>query len=93
MSVQLEPSFNPRSVAVIGASRREGTIGNQVTKNLIEGKFEGPIYPVNPGAGEILGLKAYPSIEDVPEPVDAAIYCVPADKVLDVARQCAKAGV
>jgi acetate---CoA ligase (ADP-forming) len=93
MSAQLEPIFNPRSVAVIGASRREGTIGNQVTKNLIEGKFEGPIYPINPGAVEILGLKAYKSIEDVPEPVDAAIYCVPADKVLDVARQCAKAGV
>jgi acetate---CoA ligase (ADP-forming) len=93
MSSQLEPIFNPRSVAVIGASRREGTIGNQVTKNLIDGKFEGPIYPINPGATDILGLKAYPSIGDVPEPVDAAIYCVPADKVLEVARQCAKAGV
>jgi len=90
---ELEPIFNPRSIAVIGASRREGTIGQQVTKNLIEGKFPGPIYPINPGATEILGLKAYPSISDVPEPVDAAVYCVPADKVLDVARQCAKAGV
>ena len=90
---ELEPVFNPRSIAVIGASRREGTIGQQVTKNLIDGKFPGPIYPINPGATEILGLKAYPSIGDVPEQVDAAVYCVPADKVLDVARQCAKAGV
>ena len=90
---ELEPVFNPRSIAVIGASRREGTIGQQVTKNLIEGKFPGPIYPINPGATEILGLKAYPSIGEVPGPVDAAVYCVPADKVLDVARQCAKAGV
>ena len=90
---ELEPVFNPRSIAVIGASRREGTIGQQVTKNLIEGGFPGPIYPINPGATEILGLKAYPSIGDVPGPVDAAVYCVPADKVLDVARQCAKVGV
>jgi len=90
---ELEPVFNPRSIAVIGASRREGTIGQQVTKNLIEGKFPGPIYPINPGATEILGLKAYPSIGEVPGPVDAAVYCVPADKVLDVARQCAKVGV
>jgi acetate---CoA ligase (ADP-forming) len=90
---ELEPVFNPRSIAVIGASRREGTIGQQVTKNLIEGKFPGPIYPINPGATEILGLKAYPSIGEVPGPVDAAVYCVPADKVLDVARQCAKIGV
>ena len=93
MRPELEPIFNPKSVAVIGASRREGSIGNQVTKNLIEGKYPGPIYPINPGAGEILGLKAYPSIGDVPGPVDAAIYCVPADKVLEVARECAKVGV
>ena len=93
MRAELEPIFNPKSVAVIGASRREGSIGNQVTKNLIDGGYPGPIYPINPGAGEILGLKAYPSIGDVPGPVDAAIYCVPADKVLEVARECAKVGV
>src|SRR5512137_1090300 len=90
---ELEPIFNPRSIAVIGASRREGTIGQQVTRNLIEGKFPGPIYPINPGAGEILGLKAYPTILDVPDPVDAAVYCVPADKCLEVLQQCAKKGV
>ena len=93
MRPELEPIFNPKSVAVIGASRREGSIGNQVTKNLIESKYPGPIYPINPGAGEILGLKAYPTIGHVPGPVDAAIYCVPADKVLEVARECAKVGV
>lgn len=93
MAHELEPVFNPRSVAVIGASRREGSIGWQVTKNMIVGGFEGPIYPINPGASEILGLTAYPSISDVPGPVDAAVYCVPADKVLEVARQCAKKGV
>jgi acetyltransferase len=93
MAHELEPVFNPNSVAIIGASRREGSIGWQVTKNMIVGGFEGPIYPINPGASEILGLKAYPSILDVPGPVDAAVYCVPADKVLDAARQCAKKGV
>jgi acetate---CoA ligase (ADP-forming) len=90
---ELEPVFNPGSVAVIGASRREGSIGWQVLKNLIDGKFEGALYPVNPGASEILGIKVYPTIESVPGGVDAAVYCVPADKVLDVARQCAKKGV
>ncbi|HTX54882.1 MAG TPA: acetate--CoA ligase family protein [Candidatus Baltobacteraceae bacterium] len=90
---ELDPVLSPRSIAVVGASRREGTIGYTVTLNLIEGKFPGPIYPINPGATEICGLKAYPAIESVPEPVDAAVYCVPADKVLDVVRQCAKAGV
>jgi acetyltransferase len=93
MAHELEAVFNPKSVAIIGASRREGSIGWQVTKNMIVGGFEGPIYPINPGATEILGLKSYPSIADVPGPVDAAVYCVPADKVLDVARQCAKKGV
>lgn len=93
MAHELDAIFNPKSVAVIGASRREGSIGWQVTKNMIVGGFEGPIYPINPGAPDILGLKAYPSIGDVPGPVDAAVYCVPADKVLDVARQCAKKGV
>ncbi len=93
MSRELEPVFNPRSIAVIGASRREGSIGNQVLKNLIEGKFEGALYPINPGADEILGLKAYPTVMDIPGSVDAAVYCVPADKVLEVSRQCAKKGV
>jgi len=93
MAHELEAIFNPRSIAIIGASRRESSIGWQATKNIIVGGFEGPIYPINPGATEILGLKCYPSIADVPGPVDAALYCVPADKVLDVARQCAKKGV
>ena len=93
MSSDLERVFNPKSIAIIGASRRPGTIGNQVTQNLIDGKFPGPLYPINPGATDICGLKAYPNIGSVPEPVDAAVYCVPADKVLEVARECAKAGV
>jgi acetyltransferase len=90
---ELEPVLNPRSVAVVGASRREGSIGWQVLKNLIDGKYEGALYPINPGADEILGIKVYPSIESVPGQVDAAVYCVPAGAVLDVARQCAKKGV
>jgi len=86
----LDPVFNPTSIAVIGASRKPGTIGNKVVENLIEGGYKGKIYPVNPGADEILGLKAYPTVNDIPGEVDAAVFCVPAKFVLDAARQCAE---
>ncbi|MBI5536743.1 MAG: acetate--CoA ligase family protein [Deltaproteobacteria bacterium] len=87
---ELDPVFNPKSIAVIGASRKPGTIGNKVVENLIEGGYKGKIYPVNPGADEILGLKAYGTINDVPGDVDVAVFCVPAKFVLDSARQCAQ---
>lgn len=88
----LEAIFNPKSIAVIGASQKAG-IGNQVLQNLIDGKFEGALYPINPKGGEILSRKAYPSIGDVPGPVDVAVFCVPEKFCLDVAQQCAKKGV
>lgn len=90
---QLEAIFNPKSIAVIGASRKPGTIGNQVVKNLVEGGYEGELYPINPGAAEICARKAYPTINDVPGEVDVAVFCVPEKAVLDVARDCAKKGV
>ncbi len=85
--------FNPRSIAVIGASRKQGTIGNQTLWNLIQGGYKGRLFAINPGADEILGIKCYPTIGDVPEQVDVAVFCVPAKAVLDVARQCAAKGV
>jgi len=85
--------FNPRSIAVIGASRKPGKIGHDLLKNIIEYGYEGRIYPINPHADEILGLKAYPSIKDVPDDVDVAIIVVPAERVLDVARECGEKGV
>jgi acetyl coenzyme A synthetase (ADP forming)-like protein len=70
--------MNPRSVAVIGASAEDGKIGNSVMKNLINGGYRGAIYPIHPKAGEILGRKAYPSVLDVTEEIDVAVFAIPA---------------
>ena len=83
----------PRSVAVIGASRRRGSIGGEVFHNLLAAGFAGPAYPVNPKAEVIQSVVAYHSVEDVPGPVDLAVIVVPAGGVLDVATQCQRKGV
>jgi acetate---CoA ligase (ADP-forming) len=80
--------FNPRSVAVIGASRTPGSIGSAVLHNLIVEGFNGPVYPVNPKADVVHSVAAYPNVLDVPGPVDLAIIVVPAINVIDVARDC-----
>lgn len=82
--------FEPRAVAVIGASRQRGTIGGEIFHNLLSFGFKGPVYPVNPSADNIENVKAYASIEDVPGPVDLAVIVVPAAKVVDVTRACAR---
>ena len=89
----LDSLLKPKSVAVIGASRREGSIGNKIFDNLLEGPFQGPVFPVNPLADEISTVKAYPTILNVPEPVDLAVIVVPAEAVLDAAEQCGDKGV
>ncbi len=85
----LEAIFNPKSIAVIGASKKPGTIGNQVFQNLIDSGYEGDLYAVNPTSPEILSRKAYPSVTDIPGPVDVAVFCIPEKFCLDVAKQCA----
>ena len=70
--------MKPDAVAVIGASSEEGKIGNSVMKNLINGGYQGKIYPINPSAGEIMGLKAYKSVKDVPGDIDIAVFAIPA---------------
>src|SRR5258705_1208771 len=70
--------MNPRYVAVIGASAEDGKIGNSVMKNLINGGYAGAIYPVHPKATEILGRKVYPSVLDVAEEIDVAVFAIPA---------------
>lgn len=85
--------LRPRSVAVIGVSRRRRTVGAEILGNIIQGGFAGPVYPVNPRAGTIQGLAAYASIGDIPEPVELAVVAVPAAVVNDVARECGAAGV
>lgn len=89
----LEPFFRPRSVAVIGASRKPGTIGHRVLQNLITTGFNGPVYPVNPKAHVVSSIPAYPSVKDIPGPVDLAIVAVPQPAVLSVVDDCAEKGV
>jgi acetyltransferase len=85
--------LKPKSVAVVGASTNPDKIGYTVVKNLREGGYTGAVYPVNPGAAEIVGYKCYPTINDIPYVVDAAIITVPAKAVLDVTKQCGEKGV
>ncbi len=85
--------FEPRGVAVIGASRQRGTIGGEILHNLLSYGFKGPVYPVNPSATVIENVQAYASIEDVPGPVDLAVIVVPAAAVVDVASACARKDV
>ena len=85
--------FEPRAVAVIGASRERGTIGGEIFHNLLSFGFKGPVYPVNTAATEIESVKAYESIEAIPDQVDLAVIVVPAAKVVEVAAACARKGV
>jgi acyl-CoA synthetase (NDP forming)/RimJ/RimL family protein N-acetyltransferase len=85
--------FNARSIAVIGASRRHDTIGQTIVRNLVLGGYTGRVFAVNPHADAVAGLPAYARVQDIPDPVDAAIVAVPADSVEDVVLDCAGKGV
>src|SRR6187455_29412 len=80
--------MKPDAVAVIGASGETGKIGNSVMKNLINGGYKGKIYPINPSADEIMGLKAYKSVKDVPGTVDVAVFAIPAKFVAAALVEC-----
>ncbi len=92
-TLNLDKIFNPESIAVIGASDEEGTVGYTLTKNLTESKYDGKVYPVNIRKKEILGLKAYQFVEQLPEIADLAIIATPSKTVPDVVEQCGKAGI
>ncbi len=83
----------PKSVAVIGASRTAHTIGQTALRNLLNGDFRGPVFPVHPEARAVAGVRAYPSVLDIPDPVDLAVVAVRADMVAEVVDQCARKGV
>jgi acetate---CoA ligase (ADP-forming) len=85
--------LEPRSVAVIGASRHRGTVGGEVLNNLLAGEYEGALYAVNAHADIVQSLPAYRSVTDIPGAVELAVVVVPAGAVVDVARECAAAGV
>jgi acetyl coenzyme A synthetase (ADP forming)-like protein len=80
--------MKPDAVAVIGASGETGKIGNSVMKNLINGGYEGKIYPINPSADEIMGIKAYKSVKDVPGTIDVAVFAIPAKFVAGALVEC-----
>ena len=83
----------PERVAIIGASRREESIGALVMRNIIASGYQGELYPIHRVADQIQGVRAYPSILETPEPVDLAIVVVPARQALDVVKDCGRAGV
>ena len=85
--------MRPDSVAVIGASAEDGKIGNSVMKNLINGGYEGNIYPIHPKADEIMGRKAYKSVKDVPGVVDVAVFAIPAKFVATALTECGEKGI
>ena len=89
----LDALFKPSSVAVIGATEREGSVGRAVVSNLRISAFQGRVYPVNPQQPNILGLAAYPSIREIPEAVDLAVIATPAATVPAIVGECVTAGV
>lgn len=89
----LDAIFAPRTVAVIGASERPGSVGRTILWNLVSNPFGGTVFPVNPKRSNILGIKTYASIEAVPEQVDLAVIVTPAATVPGVIRECVAAGV
>ena len=93
VAASILPLFFPRSIAVIGASSDPASIGGRLFRNILNGGFTGPLYPVNPKAKVIGSVRAYPTIGEVPDEVDLAYIVVPQAYVIDVARQCAASGV
>jgi acetyl-CoA synthetase (ADP-forming) len=89
----MEALFKPRAVAVIGASDNPGKLGSHVMRSLTEGRYPGKIFPVNPGRDEIMGIKTYPSLQQIPESVDLSIIVLPAEQVLKTVMECGKKGV
>ncbi len=89
----LQPLLEPRSVAVIGASEREGSVGRVVMRNLLDSGYTGRLFAVNPKHGKIFDVPSYKSVEEIPHRIDLAVVCLPADKVLAVVESCGRAGV
>ncbi|UCC38453.1 MAG: acetate--CoA ligase family protein [Candidatus Aminicenantes bacterium] len=90
---KLNSIFYPKSIAIIGASRQPGSVGHSLLANLIDSRFQGILYPVNPKATGILGIKSYPTVMDIPDIVDLAILIVPSKIIPSVLEECGKTGV
>lgn len=92
-AASIQRFFEARSIAIIGASRRQDSIGRTLVHNLVLGDYTGRVYLVNPSAEAVSGMPAYKSVSDIPGPVDVALVAVPADAVHDVVLDCAAKGV
>jgi acetate---CoA ligase (ADP-forming) len=92
VTASLRPFFEPRSVAVIGASRRRGSLGGELFRNILEGDFAGAAYPVNRDGEPVAGVRAYRSIAEIPETIDVAVVSLPGAAVLEAAEQALRAG-
>jgi acetate---CoA ligase (ADP-forming) len=88
----LVPLLRPKVIAVVGASRDSSSIGNMVFRNILTANFNGTVYPINPQAVSVNGIKAYSSAKELPEPVDLAVIAIPAEKVLEAAEELIQAG-
>ncbi|MFZ5833506.1 MAG: acetate--CoA ligase family protein [Planctomycetota bacterium] len=93
MVSKLDAVFHPQSIAVVGASRRQGTVGNDIFRNLVFNEFNGSIYPINPKSPSVLGVHSYPNLRAVPGPIDLAVVIVPAAAVLDTVDEAIGIGV
>ncbi|MBD0339058.1 MAG: GNAT family N-acetyltransferase [Thermoleophilia bacterium] len=93
VTASLRPFFEPRSVAVVGASRRRETIGGRIFRNVVEGDFAGAAYPVNRDGTPVAGVRGYRSVAEIPDPVDLAVLALPAVAVLPAAEDALRSGV
>src|SRR5215472_13543899 len=89
----LDVFFAPKSVAVIGATENPGSVGRTLLWNLVTSPFGGTVYPVNPKRSSVLGVKAYPSISDIPEDVDLAVIVTPPPSIPGIIQECGERGV
>lgn len=90
---ELDPLFKPKSIAIIGASQKDLSIGNVIIKNLLSYGYKGKIYPINPSMPEIRGIKAYPTIFDVPDEIDLAHVIIPSKFVPQIIEDCGKKNI
>jgi acetyl coenzyme A synthetase (ADP forming)-like protein len=93
VAASLRPFFEPSSVAVIGASRRRGSIGGELYRNILTADFQGAAYPVNREGESVAGVRGYRRVDEVPDEIDLAVICLPAAHVLDAAEQALRKGV
>ncbi len=87
-----EAILNPSAIALVGASTKEGSTGNTTLANILKSRFHGRVYPVNPKADEILGVRAYASVESIPERIDLVLVAVPAPAVPQALAESAAHG-